>query len=215
MKRLDAFGRLVAARRRSVVVAAASQRGNPASAKFRVDLSQIGYVVRMGLGLFETAVGVCGVAWGPEGLCRVRLPEASAEAMRARLGGVEEAMPEEVRVATEAMTALLAGERIDLGFVRLDWRGVSPFHRRVYEVARTIGPGEVRTYGEVARSVGDPGAARAVGQALGRNPFAVVVPCHRVLAKGGTGGFSAPGGANTKLRMLAIEGVSVGTLPLW
>jgi methylated-DNA-[protein]-cysteine S-methyltransferase len=96
---------------------------------------------------------------------------------------------------------------VDLAFIRLDMDGVPEFHQRVYEVARTIPAGATLTYGEIARRVGDPGAARAVGQALGRNPFAVIVPCHRVTAaRGKAGGFSAPGGRATKLTLLAIEG---------
>ena len=86
-----------------------------------------------------------------------------------------------------------------------------PFHRRVYEVARTIPPGATLSYGEIATRLGAPGSARAVGQALGRNPFAIVVPCHRVLAAGGKlGGFSANGGVTTKLRLLSIEGAQAG-----
>jgi methylated-DNA-[protein]-cysteine S-methyltransferase len=97
----------------------------------------------------------------------------------------------------------------DLSNIQLDMEGVPPFHRRVYEVARAIAPGNTRTYGEIATRLGDPGAARAVGQALGHNPFAPVVPCHRVLAAGGrSGGFSANGGVATKLRMLQIERAS-------
>ena len=67
--------------------------------------------------------------------------------------------------------------------------------------------GEVRTYGEIAQEIGDPGAARAVGAALGRNPVPIIIPCHRVLGSAGkSGGFSAPGGTETKFRMLEIEG---------
>ena len=74
-------------------------------------------------------------------------------------------------------------------------------------IARAIPPGSTLTYGEIARRLGDPGAAQAVGQAMGHNPWPIVVPCHRVLGAGGkVGGFSAPGGAKTKLRMLEIEG---------
>ena len=93
---------------------------------------------------------------------------------------------------------------------------VPAFHRRVYEIARTIPPGMTLSYGDIAERVGAPGAARAVGQALGRNPFPIVVPCHRVLAAGGKiGGFSAQGGVITKRRMLAIEGAQLnGGKPL-
>jgi methylated-DNA-[protein]-cysteine S-methyltransferase len=112
-----------------------------------------------------------------------------------------------VQQAIDQIVALLRGEPSDLEGITLDMDDVPPFRRRVYEVVRSIPPGETMSYGEVAEEVGSPGAARAVGQALGRNPFAIVVPCHRVLAAGGkAGGFSANGGVSTKLRMLAIEG---------
>jgi methylated-DNA-[protein]-cysteine S-methyltransferase len=106
---------------------------------------------------------------------------------------------------------LLAGGPGDLSNAELDMEGVPPFHRRVYEIARGIRPGMTLSYGEVAARLGAPGAARAVGQALGQNPFPILVPCHRVLAAGGKiGGFSAHGGTATKQHMLAIEGASVG-----
>ena len=105
------------------------------------------------------------------------------------------------------MAALLAGEPRDLRFVGLDLERAGEFERRVYEIARAIPPGSTLTYGEIAERLGDPGAAQAVGQSMGRNPWPIVVPCHRVLGAGGkVGGFSAPGGARTKLRMLEIEG---------
>src|SRR6185503_19547170 len=115
--------------------------------------------------------------------------------------------PAEVRRAIDAIAALLRGDASDLSSIGLDMDGVSPFHRRVYEIARTIAPGATLSYGTIAARLGAPGSARAVGQALGRNPFAIVVPCHRVLAAGGkVGGFSANGGIRTKLRLLSIEG---------
>ena len=98
--------------------------------------------------------------------------------------------------------------------LELDMAGVPPFHQRVYAVARAIPPGTTMTYGEVAQLLGEPGAARAVGQALGHNPFAPVVPCHRVLAAGNrSGGFSASGGVRAKLRMLQIESAQLGSQP--
>lgn len=113
----------------------------------------------------------------------------------------------EVQKAIDALAALLRGEASDLSAVTLDMRRVPPFHRRVYEVARTIPPGSTLSYGEIAARLGGFEAARAVGQALGRNPFPIIVPCHRVVAaRGQIGGFSAPGGVTTKLRLLAIEG---------
>jgi O-6-methylguanine DNA methyltransferase len=140
------------------------------------------------------------------------LPEASPEQTRARLlrlfpSASEVTPPCDVQRAIDAIVALLRGEPIDLSFVTLDMETLPAFHRRVYDVARTIPPGTTRSYGDIASRLGEPHAARAVGQALGRNPFPIIVPCHRVLAANGrTGGFSAPGGTATKLRLLAIEG---------
>lgn len=165
-----------------------------------------------GFALFATAIGTCGVAWSEHGIVRVLLPGSSDDAVRARMSAelptaTEQDPPAVVADAVSRMRALMDGASDDLADIRLDLSGVSDFHRRVYAVARAIEPGTTLTYGEVATRLEDPGAAQAVGQALGRNPFPIVVPCHRVLAAGGKpGGFSAPGGAQTKLRMLVIEG---------
>jgi methylated-DNA-[protein]-cysteine S-methyltransferase len=116
-----------------------------------------------------------------------------------------------VRDAIDGIVALLAGEGADLSAIALDLEGVPAFNRRVYAIARTIPPGRTLTYGEIAARLDAPDEARAVGQALGENPFPPVVPCHRVVAAGHkTGGFSANGGVDTKLRLLAIEGAQVG-----
>jgi len=169
--------------------------------------------------LFPTAIGACGIAWTEDVLAAVQLPEATEEGTRERLlrfiGAVEEgAPPAFVQLAIARIQALLQGEHGDLADLPLAMESVPEFHRRVYAITRAIPPGEVLTYGEVARRLGEPGAARAVGQALGLNPFAPVVPCHRVLAAGGkSGGFSAEGGARTKLRMLEIEGARFGEEP--
>ncbi len=167
-----------------------------------------------GFVLFDTAIGRCGVAWGSQGIVGVQLPEARESATRARVlrrfpGARESAPPREVQAAVDSIVALLRGDedaRIDLAGIALDMEGVPDFHRRVYKVARAIPVGATASYGEIAERMGAPGAARAVGQALGRNPFAIVVPCHRVLAAGArVGGFSATGGVVTKLRLLSIE----------
>ena len=164
-----------------------------------------------GFTLFDTAIGRCGIAWGERGVAGVQLPEAREIATRARMlerfpQAAEGAPPPAVQQAVEGIVALLRGEPRDLAGIPLDMNGVPAFHQRVYEIARSIAPGSTLTYGEIAARLGTPGSARAVGQALGRNPFAIVVPCHRVLAAGGkVGGFSANGGIATKLRMLAIE----------
>jgi methylated-DNA-[protein]-cysteine S-methyltransferase len=166
--------------------------------------------------LFDTPIGRCGIAWNERGVTAVQLPEATEGATRARLlrsrpSAVECEPPEPIKKAIDAIDALLHGERVDLSFIPLDDAAVPEFHRRVYDIARTIAPGATLTYGDIAKRLGDITLSRAVGQALGRNPFVIIVPCHRVLAAGGkTGGFSAPGGAETKLRMLRIEGVYIG-----
>jgi methylated-DNA-[protein]-cysteine S-methyltransferase len=165
--------------------------------------------------LFETAVGRCGVAWTERGIASVQLPEADDAATRARLlarhpDAVEGVPRGEAKRAVDAMRAHLAGRLDALHGVPLDYAAVPLFHRRVYEALRRVDPGATVGYGELAARVGSPGAARAVGQAVGKNPFPVVVPCHRVLAAGArAGGFSAFGGLETKRRLLAIEGVSL------
>jgi methylated-DNA-[protein]-cysteine S-methyltransferase len=152
------------------------------------------------------------MAWNERGVVAVQLPEASDAATRARLRRrhphAREAAPSAAALlAIDGMTALLRGERVDLVDVALDMADVAPFHRRVFAIARTIPAGRTSTYGEIAAQLGDPSSARDVGEALGRNPFPIVVPCHRVLAASGKlGGFSAHGGATTKRRMLIIEG---------
>ncbi|WP_437999619.1 methylated-DNA--[protein]-cysteine S-methyltransferase [Sorangium sp. So ce185] len=161
--------------------------------------------------LFDTAIGRCGIAWGARGVALLQLPEGREEGTRARLlermpGALEAPPPPDVQRAIDGIAALLRGEASDLSGVPLDMERVPPFHRRVYEVARAIPPGATLTYGDIAARLGSIGSARAVGQALGRNPFAILVPCHRVLAAGGkVGGFSADGGVTTKLRLLEIE----------
>jgi methylated-DNA-[protein]-cysteine S-methyltransferase len=164
-----------------------------------------------GFTFFDTPIGRCAVGWGERGIVAVQLPEARPAQTRARLlqrlpSARKTAPPPEVVNTLQGIQALMRGEPSDLTSVVLDMDGVPPFHRRVYEIARTIAPGSTLSYGEVASQLGVPGSARAVGQALGRNPFPIIVPCHRVLAAGGKlGGFSANGGVSTKLRMLAIE----------
>ncbi|HEY7254438.1 MAG TPA: methylated-DNA--[protein]-cysteine S-methyltransferase [Methylomirabilota bacterium] len=176
----------------------------------------------IGFALFDTEVGRCGIAWSARGIAGVQLPEGSDLAMRARMlrrfpGARETPPPADVRQAIDAMGALLRGESSELRSILLDLDGIAPFEQRVYEVARTIPPGTTLSYGEIARRLGAPGAARDVGQALRRNPFPIVVPCHRVVAAGGKlGGFSARGGPTTKRRLLSVERAQGhGALPLF
>lgn len=161
--------------------------------------------------LFDTPIGLCGLAWNGRGIVGVQLPEDHASTTRSRIAkrfpGIAEAPPPPaIKAIIADMVALLKGEARDLSSVPLDMEGVPELHRRVFEVARSIPPGRVLTYGEIASRLGVDNA-RLIGQALGRNPFAIIVPCHRVVAAGGKlGGFSANGGGMTKRRLLAIEG---------
>jgi len=162
--------------------------------------------------LFETAIGFAGVAWNEAGLVACHLPEPDAETarrgFRRRFPDIVEAeAPAELGPTIAGIQALMRGEKADLSAAPLDLSRTPEFHARVYEIARAIPPGETLTYGEIAEKLGDKLLARDVGQALGKNPWPIVVPCHRVTAAGGKpGGFSARGGVNTKLRLLAIEG---------
>lgn len=171
---------------------------------------------------FETTLGTCAVAWGANGILAMQLPEVDAGATQARLlkaSGVLAlaAPPPAVARAIAAVQALLAGQLADLGAdacmesVALDMQRITDFQRRVYAATRCIPPGQTRTYGELASELGNKNSARAVGHALGLNPFAPIVPCHRVLgAAGKPCGFSAHGGVVTKLRMLQTEGAALG-----
>lgn len=172
-----------------------------------------------GFALFDTPVGTCAIAWGERGIVGVSLPASGVGVLRALLrrrfpGAPEAEPPPHVHDAITRIRALLSGARDDLMSIELDLEGIGDFHRNVYAAARAIPPGETLTYGELAKKLGDPGAARAVGQALGANPFPIIVPCHRILAASGkTGGFSAPGGTTTKMRMLTIERAQPGGAP--
>jgi methylated-DNA-[protein]-cysteine S-methyltransferase len=171
-----------------------------------------GTSIRSSFCLFPTAIGSCAIAWSDRGVTSVWLPEQTDLKTRARVArrfpqALESAPPPFVAHAIDGIVALLEGQSRDLTDIPLDFDATPEFNRRVYDVTRTIKPGTTLSYGEVAARLGDPGAARAVGQALGQNPIPIIVPCHRVLAAdGGTGGFSAPGGTGTKLQLLAIEG---------
>lgn len=175
-----------------------------------------------GFALFETPLGSCGIAWGPAGLTGTLLPEAEAAATRARLtkrfGALaERSPPDPVLAAIELIVAHLGGARVDYSGTALDFGSVGAWEAAVYRAAREIPHGETRSYGALAAALDAAGAAQAVGQALGRNPWPIIVPCHRITAAAGrTGGFSAPGGAATKLRLLGIEGaLAAERLPLF
>lgn len=173
----------------------------------------------VGFTLFDTAIGRCGIAWGESGIVGVQLPLPKESQTRTRLlqrcpGAEEAAPPPHIRDVILGMVALMNGEARNLSDVVLDTAGVPDFNRRVYEIARGIEAGKTLSYGDIAKRLGGVELSRDVGQALGQNPFPIIVPCHRVLAVGGKpGGFSANGGTVTKLRMLAIEGAYVNHTP--
>lgn len=168
--------------------------------------------------VFETPLGICGIAWSerdaPSAVTHFQLPEASAQITKARIarnsGGREASAPLQIAAITERVQRHLAGELQDFRDVPVDVGDAELFARRVLEFTREIPAGETRTYGEVAKALGQPHAAQAVGQALGSNPIPLIIPCHRVLAASGRlGGFSVHGGQVTKERLLEIEGARV------
>lgn len=160
--------------------------------------------------LFETKAGPLRLRWNERGITAIEMPELSPRQLRAEMLDQKNGAPGFVHDAARALKAHLAGVHQDLSRLPLDLTVLKPFQRAVYEVVRDLPPGKTATYGEIADRLGKPGASRAVGQALGRNPFLVAVPCHRVLAAGGAaGGFSAPGGVIAKQRLLALEGVTI------
>ena len=176
--------------------------------------------------LFETPLGLCGIAWSEDGHSRtpaavtlLQLPEATTrltESRMARSSGAAQpsAPPPEIAAVIVRIGRHFRGDAQDFRDVAVDLEGARPFARRVYEAARRIPAGQTRTYGDLARVLARPTAARAVGQALGKNPVALLIPCHRVLAAGGKpGGFSAHGGRATKAWMLAMEGAAFGPSP--
>lgn len=169
--------------------------------------------------LFDTAIGVCGVVWNEIGLTGTALPDRTPEALGDRLTQrwplAVEAQPWGAgAAAVAAIRALMADGRTDLTCLVLDETGLTDFLKRVYDAARAVPPGQTRTYGQIAAAAGAPGEARAVGQAMGKNPWPIVVPCHRVMgADGKLTGFSAPGGVDTKLRLLSIEQARLSDTP--
>jgi methylated-DNA-[protein]-cysteine S-methyltransferase len=168
-----------------------------------------------GYTLFDTAFGPCGLAWSSAGLTRLQLPERDRTATEARLcrrGDYQVTQPTPIAArAIAALKTYFDGQRVDFDELSLDLSGVPEFHARTYAATRRLGWGQTTTYGELAAELGSTGAARAIGQAMGRNPIPIIIPCHRVLASGRKiGGFSAYGGALTKERLLTMEGVRLG-----
>jgi methylated-DNA-[protein]-cysteine S-methyltransferase len=165
--------------------------------------------------IFDTALGEFGIGWTDAGLARVQLPGPDRNALLQRINRDGAGAGEPTRAIEALINSIenyAEGEAVDFSNVKLDLAGVSDFNRRAYDLLVKIGWGETTTYGAMARQLGAVTLSRAVGAAMGANPIPLIIPCHRVLASDGKpGGFSAPGGAESKLRMLELEGVSVGT----
>lgn len=164
--------------------------------------------------LFETPVGAIGFGWTEAGIDRVQLPGADRDDTARRLAAacpgrpLTTRMPAAVRGAARRLTRHLGGRPDPLRDVAVDLSAASPFARQAYEALRRVTPGSTVTYAELARRIGRPGAARAMGRAMGANPVPLLVPCHRVLAADNAlGGFSSPRGVTMKARLLFLEGV--------
>jgi methylated-DNA-[protein]-cysteine S-methyltransferase len=170
---------------------------------------------------FDTPIGDCAILWRGERIIGTLLPvgitERFTDVVKRRARDAAEAEPPpHVQQIIDDIVALLSGEARDLRDVELDMGGIGAFEGKVYAIARNIPPGETLTYGEIAKQLGDVALSRGVGQALGRNPFPIIIPCHRILAAGGkTGGFSAPGGVDTKFKILEIERAHAATPSLF
>lgn len=162
--------------------------------------------------LFPSAIGEMAIVWRGDAVVGLRLPDRDAQTLRQRVterfsGAVECSLSGMARDAAESVAALAAGEKRDLRFVTVELPALDEITRRALIAAREILPGETRTYGEIAKALGDVGLSRRIGQAMARNPVPVIIPCHRVMGAGGKlTGFSAPGGVDAKLKLLAIEG---------
>ncbi|MDA9439260.1 cysteine methyltransferase [Bradyrhizobium sp. CCBAU 51745] len=162
--------------------------------------------------IFDTAIGRCGIIWSSTGVVAVQLPEAREIDTRRRIFQVhpearEQVAPVNTELAIEGIVGLLQGSDPDFSDVSLDAGGVPAFNRRVYEYTCTIPRGETRTYHEIAKALGASGAAHSVAQAIAKNPYMIIVPCHRVLETGGYADRISPyGGVISKRRLLALEG---------
>ena len=171
--------------------------------------------------LFDTAIGECGVAWNARGLTGVQLPEKDRGQTELRLevkcrSTHADDVPLWIQSVISDIQRYLAGQPVDFSAIAVDLDSVDDYRRKLYAALREIGFGCTTTYGELAKQLGatDWEGARDVGEAMGRNPVPIVIPCHRVLAAGGKlGGFSAYGGPTTKQKLLALEGVSLGKEP--
>lgn len=156
----------------------------------------------------DTDWGPIGLGWTDRGLARIALPGPRLADVLSRWGH-RATPPGRLAALIETVLAYIRGAQVEFDGFDLDLEAVPDFHRAVYADIRCLRWGQTSTYGAIARRLGEPLAARAVGQAMRANPMPLVIPCHRVLAADGrSGGFSAPGGVATKMKMLALEQAS-------
>ena len=162
-----------------------------------------------GVTICQTAYGWVGIAWSERGLVALTLPEASEAAVLSRLPVGSAQRPAatpglDITILCEKLQAYFEGDVV-LFDEPLDGTIGTQFQQRVWALTRAIPRGQTRTYGQIARQAGSPGAARAVGQTMARNPRPIVVPCHRLV--GGDGSLTGfGGGIDVKRRMLEMEG---------
>ncbi len=172
-----------------------------------------------GVTIFETEIGPCGIAWRGQKIVGVEIGDADEKETRYRLrerfpGADDKEAPAFVTRAVEGVRALLAGADVDFSGTPLALDAQPDLNRQVYEIILELKTGETTTYGAIARRIGDVSLSQAVGYALGKNPFPIIVPCHRVLGSNGkVGGFSAAGGTATKLKLLNIERARTSSEP--
>jgi methylated-DNA-[protein]-cysteine S-methyltransferase len=171
-----------------------------------------GSVMGRNYAIFDSGIGRCGIVWSEAGVVAVQLPEAREIDTRKRLFGLypearEQRPPMAVAIAIEGIVTQLRGGSVDLAEIALDMTGHSIFNQRVYELTRTIPHGETRTYIEAAAQMRRPGAEYSVAQAIAKNPFMIIVPCHRVLEAGHYADKNSPfGGTISKRHLLSLEG---------
>ncbi|MFD1198387.1 methylated-DNA--[protein]-cysteine S-methyltransferase [Brucella gallinifaecis] len=171
-----------------------------------------------GITLFDTVIGPCGIAWRADKIIGMEIGDADESETRYRLqsrfadlqisSATDDASdaPDYVSEAISKVHMLLTGGNPDFSQTPLALDQVPDLNRQVYEILLQLKAGETITYGAIARRLGNIGLSQAVGYALGKNPFPIIVPCHRVIGSNGKlGGFSAAGGTATKLRLLNIE----------
>ncbi|MEZ5816434.1 MAG: methylated-DNA--[protein]-cysteine S-methyltransferase [Hyphomicrobiaceae bacterium] len=172
--------------------------------------------------MLHAPLGDYGIAWGPNGLTRLQLPAATTAATEERLAASGRRrwsgrLPATVAQVVDELGRYFSGTPTTFADVEVDFGARPPIQLAIYAELRKVAWGETVTYGDLAKAIGMPGAARLIGQTMGRNPVPVIVPCHRVLASGNAiGGFSAPGGTSTKHRLLALERANaIERLPLF